>query len=103
VARRPGPVSLASLMGPPVRQFDGTTWGVFGGGVEMMACVAGRVKGFVVGVVSGVIGYWSSRSETATGSEQWGHSPPRPILRVKVPQSGQRCSPRARLPQLSHS
>jgi RNA polymerase sigma factor (sigma-70 family) len=46
---------------------------------------------------------WESKSVIDTGSPQHGHSPPRPILRMKVQQSGQRCSPSARLPQSSHS
>ena len=42
-------------------------------------------------------------SVTATGSSQWGHEPPMPTLRMKVPQSAHRCSPRARAPHASHS
>ena len=45
----------------------------------------------------------ASSSVIATGSAQLGHSPPRPILRMKVAQSGHRCSPTARVPQRSHS
>ena len=42
-------------------------------------------------------------SMMATGSSQCGQFPPIPTARPKVPQSGQRCWPSARLEQLSHS
>jgi hypothetical protein len=42
-------------------------------------------------------------SATATGSPQDGHEPPMPTVRMKVAQSMQRCSPRARVPQVSHA
>jgi hypothetical protein len=37
---------------------------------------------------------WLMRSPTATGSSQWGQSPPGPTRRQKSWQSAQRCSPR---------
>ena len=62
---------------------------------------AGRV-GVSVGQFVAITS-WESKSVIETGSPQHGHSPPRPILRMKVEQSGQRCSPSARWPQPSHS
>ena len=62
----------------------------------------GGVLGLSLGVGQ-VVTSWASSSVTATASPQLGHSPPRPILRMKVEQSGHLCSPRARLPQPSHS
>ena len=43
-----------------------------------------------------------SRSTSATGSSQWGQGPPGPRRRQKTLQSGQRCSPRRRAPQVGH-
>ena len=44
-----------------------------------------------------------SSSVTATGASQAGQQPPMPTRPMKGPQLSQRCSPRARAPQLSHS
>jgi hypothetical protein len=46
---------------------------------------------------------YSTRSAMATGSPQWGQGRPGPTRRPNRPQSGQRCSPRARVPQVGHS
>src|SRR5438045_6472317 len=44
-----------------------------------------------------------SRSARATGSSQWGQRPPGPIRRQNCWHSGQRCSPKYRVPQAGHS
>src|SRR5712692_6182345 len=44
-----------------------------------------------------------SRSAKATGSSQWGQRPPGPIRRQNCWHSGQRCSPKYRVPQAGHS
>jgi NAD(P)-dependent dehydrogenase (short-subunit alcohol dehydrogenase family) len=44
-----------------------------------------------------------TRSVSATGSSQCGQGPPGPTRRQKMPQSGQRCSPRWRVSQDGHS
>jgi hypothetical protein len=45
----------------------------------------------------------SSSSHTATGSEQEGHSPPRPTLVMNAPQSSQRCTPSALVSHVWHA